>query len=187
MASRTGMAGSSPLRPLSLTTAFRRCSAISPMERESLGTRAMCPIKKDGSGLYPMFANNQVFDQAAFPALLQGLWEASGRESRAFPAVFSQRLAVMQNGWFGIMSAREVTVVWNYLDFVGEWAKLFDRNKPVQAIIDAERATNGFPNYSTLKTNLSATQINLLANLTAWSLNEAEGTRVFSRLFQSQG
>jgi hypothetical protein len=151
------------------------------------GNEGYVPYQKDGSGLYPMFANNQVFDQAAFPALLQGLWEASGRESRAFPAVFSQRLAVMQNGWFGIMSAREVTVVWNYLGFVGEWVKLFDRNKPVQAIIEAERATNGFPNYSTLKTNLSATQINLLANLTAWSLNQAEGTRVFSRLFKSQG
>ena len=74
-------------------------------------------------------------------------------------------------------------MVWNYLGFVGNWAELFDHNRPVQAIIETERATNGFPNYSTLTTNLSATQINLLANLTAWSVNEAEGSRAFSQLF----
>jgi hypothetical protein len=51
-----------------------------------------------------------------------------------------------------------------------------------------ERSTNSFPNYSTLNTNLSATQINLLANLTAWSVNEAEGaTGVFSSLFKTAG
>ena len=50
------------------------------------------PYDKAAPGRHAMFANNQVFDQAAFPALLQGLWEASGRESHAFPAVFSQRL-----------------------------------------------------------------------------------------------
>jgi hypothetical protein len=79
-----------------------------------------------------------------------------------------------------------VTVVWNYLGYVGNWAALFDHNKPVQAIIEAERATKGFPNYSTLDTNLSATQINLLANLAAWSVHEAEGTRAFSQLFEAK-
>lgn len=147
------------------------------------GNEGYVPYNDGGAVRDPIFANNQVFDQAAFPGLLQGLWEASGRESRAFPAVFSQRLAVMPNRWFGIMSAREVTVVWNYLGFVGEWTKLFDNNKPVQAIIEAERTTNNFPNYSTLETNLSTTQINLLANLTAWSVAKAEGARVFSGLF----
>ena len=89
--------------------------------------------------------------------------------------------------WFGVTAAREVTVVWYYLGFVSAWAALFDDNKPVQAIIEAERATNGFPNYSTLDTNLSATQINLLANLTAWSVNEAEErAQVFSQLFKTK-
>jgi hypothetical protein len=74
-------------------------------------------------------------------------------------------------------------VVWNYLGYVGKWVALFDDNKPVQAIIEMEWMTKGFPNYSTLDTNLSATQINLLANLTAWSVNEAEKSRTFSKLF----
>jgi hypothetical protein len=140
------------------------------------------------SNKYPMYANNQVFEAAAFPALLQGLWAASGSGSYARPAIFTQRLAVRPNTWFGVTSAREVTVVWYYLSFVAEWEALFANNPPVRAIIELERSTNSFPNYSTLNTNLSATQINLLANLTAWSVNEAErATGVFSSLFKTAG
>jgi hypothetical protein len=148
------------------------------------GNEGYLPYDTGTPGADPVFAKNQVFDQVAFPVLLQGLWEASGRETHASPAVFSQRLAARPNQWFGITAAREVTVVWNYLGYVGNWAALFGHNKPVQAIIEAERATKGFPNYSTLDTNLSATQVNLLANLAAWSVNEAEETtRAFSELF----
>ena len=133
-----------------------------------------------------LYANNQVFDSTAFPALLQGLWAASGGGSYARPAIFSQRLAVRPNTWFGVTSAREVTVVWFYLSFVAEWEALFANNQPVRAIIELERSTNSFPNYSTLNTNLSATQINLLANLTAWSVNEADRANgVFSSLFNA--
>ena len=132
-----------------------------------------------------MYANNQIFEQAAFPALLQGLWSASGNGSYVTPAIFTQRLAVLPNKWFGVSSAREVTMVWYYLGFVTTWAELFASNAPVRAIIEAERSTNGFPNYSTLDTNLSATQINLLANLTAWSVNEAERAQTFSQLFRA--
>jgi hypothetical protein len=71
------------------------------------------------------------------------------------------------------------------LGFVTTWAELFVSNAPVRAIIEAERSTNGFPNYSTLDTNLSATQINLLANLAAWSVNEAERAQAFSQLFRA--
>jgi hypothetical protein len=137
------------------------------------------------SNKYPMYANNQVFESAAFPALLQGLWEASGGGSYARPAIFPQRLAVRANKWFGVPPGREVTVVWYYLSFVADWEALFADNQPVRAIIEAERLTNGFPNYSTLNTNLSATQINLLANLTAWSVDEVERVSgVFSSLFK---
>src|SRR4051812_26215812 len=97
-----------------------------------------------------------------------------------------QILTARPNQWFGITSAREVTVVWSYLGYVGKWAAVFDHNKSVQAIIGAERATKGFPHYSTLDTNLSATQINLLANLTAWNVYEAERSGAFSQLFDAK-
>ena len=89
------------------------------------------------------------------------------------------------NTWFGVTSVREVTVVWFYLTFVTEWEALFADNQPVKAIITGERMTNNFPNYSTLATNLTATQINLLANLTAWGVAKAErATGVLSSLFE---
>ena len=107
-----------------------------------------------GQGLsdkYAVFGNNQVFDSAAFPTLLQGLWSASGTGNCAHPAIFSQRLAVRPNTWFGVTSAREVTVVWFYLNFVAEWEALFANNQPVRAIIEFERSTNSFPNYRYIK------------------------------------
>jgi hypothetical protein len=133
---------------------------------------------------YPEYSNNQVFDSAAFPTLLQGLWAASGGGSHARPAVFEQQLpsAAKQVAWCGLC-AREVTVVWFYLAFVTQWGALF--SEPVRMIIEGERMANGFPNYSTLTTNLTATQINLRASLTAWSAAEAEGvTGVLSSLFK---
>lgn len=157
-----------------------------PYGKGKPGNEGYLPYDTGAPGTDPIFANNQVFDQAAFPALLRGLWEASGRETSASPAVFSHRLAVRPNPWFGITTAREVKVVWNYLGYVGNWAALFDHNTAVRVIIEAEQATKGFPNYSTLDTNLSATQINLLAHLTAWSAHEAEKSGVFSQLFEGR-
>ena len=158
-----------------------------PYEAGGLGRNEGYVLYSQGSSYkYPMYAKNQVFESMAFPALLQGLWAASGSGSYARPAIFSQRLAVQPNTWFGVTSAHEITVVWFYLTFVTDWAALFAGNQPVQAIIELERSTNAFPNYSTLNTNLSATQINLLANLTAWGMNEAErATGVFSSLFNA--
>lgn len=148
------------------------------------GNQGYVPYSQSSSPRYPLYANNQVFDSAAFPTLLQGLWTASGGGNYAHPAVFSQRLVVRSNTWFGVTSPREVNVVWFYLSFVAEWEALFTDNQPVRTIIELERSTNSFPNYSTLNTNLSATQINLLANLTAWSVSEADRANgVFSSLF----
>jgi hypothetical protein len=137
------------------------------------------------SNKYPMYANKQVFESAAFPVLLRGLWAASGSGSYARLAVFPQRLAVRPNTWFGVTSAREVTVVWSYLSFVTAWEALFANSQPVRATMELERSTNSFPNCP-LDTNLSATQINLTANLTAWSVNEAEtANQIYSSLFRT--
>jgi hypothetical protein len=60
-----------------------------------------------------------------------------------------------------------VTVIWVYLEYVQSWhdsiANLFVRGK-----VDELKVFAKFPHYSTLKTELDAAEINLLANLTAW-------------------
>ena len=63
---------------------------------------------------YPQYAHNQVFDSSQFPALLQGLWAASNGNTQ--PAIFTQSLPVLPNGWFGITGGKKVTVVWCYLN-----------------------------------------------------------------------
>ena len=123
------------------------------------------PYGRGASDRHPIYANNQVFERRHFPALLQGLWAAGGDGGHANPAIFTQRLAVMPNPWFGVASAREVTVVWCYLGFVTGMGGAV-RQQPTRAGDHRSRAAaNGFPNYSTLDSQLSATQINLLANL----------------------
>ena len=90
-----------------------------PYEKGGLGTNHGYVLYGEGpSTRYPEYSNNQVFDSAAFPTLLQGLWAASGGGSYARPAVFEQQLLVRPNKWFGVTCAREVTVVWFYLAFV---------------------------------------------------------------------
>ena len=182
-----GHGGFIPGTTISVDACIPPLFGYQPYEAGGLGQNEGYVLYGQGSSnKYPMYANNQVFESAAFPALLQGLWAASGSGSYARPAIFQQRLAVRPNTWFGVNSAREVSVVWVYLSFVTEWEAQFANNQPVRAIIELERSANDFPNYSTLNTNLSATQINLLANLTAWSVNEAERVGgVFSALFKT--
>jgi hypothetical protein len=133
-----------------------------------------------------LFANSQVFASSAFADLLAGLWNAAGGNAPATQAaIFSQSLTVQANTWFGV-SARTVpmTIVWVYLNYASDWNALFDNNAPVQALITSELASNQFPHYSTLSTELTATQINLLAHFSSWAVVTADQqSQVFSSLF----
>ncbi len=134
------------------------------------------------------YAHNQVFQSDAFPALLKGLWNAAnGNGSNSAPAIFTQALTVLANSWFGVQ-AGSVTVVWCHLNYVSAWANLFKNNPGVAAFIRNDVAQNNFPNYPTVNTNLSATQVNLMSNLTAWSIvAEEQANKTFSTLFKSFG
>ena len=94
------------------------------------------------------------------------------------------------NTWFGVQDGRTVTVVWCYLSYVTAWAALFKDNSAVARLIAAAVSQDNFPHYNTLDTSLSATQINLLANLTGWYVVSADadsGHGVFSNLFTATG
>ena len=88
------------------------------------------------------------------------------------------------NSWFGVTENRTVTVLWVYNNRVRDW---YDALTPeVQAILgdfDDPSSFSAFPNYSTLSTDLSATQINLLASLTAWIVAADENKGQFTALF----
>lgn len=136
-----------------------------------------------------LFANNQVFASSEFAGFLTGLWAAAGSASPATaPAILSQSLTVQANTWFGVPAGTApMTIVWVYLNYATNWGALFDDNQAVQSIIDSELSTNQFPNYSTLSTELTATQINLVAHFTSWSLvTTDQSTSVLSSLFTAQ-
>jgi hypothetical protein len=137
---------------------------------------------------YYQYMNNQVFDSSEFANFLTQLWSNTGASNNN-PAVLSQTLVVRPNTWFGIQGGQTVTVVWNYLSYVTQWDNLFSNNSDVQNIIANEVSTNNFPHYSTLtRTQLNATQVNLLSNLTSWCVVQADQqTEVFSKLFTTSG
>jgi hypothetical protein len=135
---------------------------------------------------FSAFTQNQVFPSDQFPALLQGLASAAGANFSTDAAIFTQRLTVLPNAWFGISGGNTVTVVWCYLNFAQSWADLFANNPEVAALVAAARASPvNFPHYSTLDTSLTATEVSLLSNYTCWAVTNQAAT--FTQLFNPPG
>jgi len=120
---------------------------------------------------FPLWAHSQIFPSEKFQELLDALWQASGSGTNAHPAQVKQTLEVLPNAWFGVRGGKTVGVLWVYTNRVVAWYDLLSPS--VQAILgDPSDPTsyNSFPHYGTIDTDLTATEINLLANLTAWSV-----------------
>ncbi len=118
---------------------------------------------------FPLGTYSQVFPSEKFQELLDALWQASGSGTNAHPAQVKQTLEVLPNPWFGVQGGKTVDVLWVYTNRVAAWYDLLAPS--VQAILgDPSDPTsyNSFPCYNTFDTDLTATEINLLANLTAW-------------------
>jgi hypothetical protein len=74
-----------------------------------------------------------------------------------------------------------VTVLWVYLERVQAWYRQL--SPEVQNILGPfDNMLNDFPHYSTLDTELTPTEINLLANFTAWAIISAQ--TAFTVLFK---
>jgi hypothetical protein len=130
----------------------------------------------------PVFQFNQVFSSSDFQPLLQDLWNASSNGTAA--PIVSQTLTTVDNRWFNVTGGRTVTLLWAYLAYASNW---FDGISDiwVRRLVDVEQVAYGFPNYSTFTTDLSANQINLLSNLTAWSVQANAAS--FAALYGDQG
>ncbi|WP_420139840.1 hypothetical protein [Sphingomonas sp.] len=115
----------------------------------------------------PVFQFNQVFSSSDFQPLLEGLWNAS-KNGTAAP-IFAQTLTTVDNRWFNVAAGKTVTLVWTYLAYASSWFDSISDNW-VRGLVDVEQDVYGFPNYDTFNTELSATQVNLLSNLTSWSV-----------------
>jgi len=125
-------------------------------------------VKRDNAS----YANNQIFASEDFQDLLNGLWAASGSGTYQNSPIFSQSLTTQANNWFGVAGNAQVTVLWVYLENTLSWSRQLSSTSAnnVLAIESGLVTTMNFPHYSTKDTELSAPEIQLLANLAAWTV-----------------
>lgn len=115
------------------------------------------------------FAYNQVFPSNQFQALLSGLWAASGSGTYLNSPILTQSLTTVANSWFGVAGNKNVNVLWVYLENTLSWS---NQLSAAVSLAESELVTSlKFPHYNTFtETELSPTEIQLLANLTAWTV-----------------
>lgn len=139
--------------------------------------------------VFPQGKNSQVFESALLAEVIQGLWTASGSGAgtgtNKGSALYKQTLEVQANAWFGVKGGRTVSVLWVYPNRAQDW---FSQLSPeVQALLapfDNPSTGDYFPHYSTLETDLTPTQINLLANFTAWMVASPKSAPQFLGMYQ---
>jgi hypothetical protein len=119
------------------------------------------------------FSKNQIFASDQFEALLQGLWAASGSGTYLNSPVFTQKLTTLVNSWFGVQGNTAITVLWVYLENTMSWSNQLSTDGELTSVslIESGLVTSmSFPHYSTFDTELTPNEIQLLANLSAWTV-----------------
>jgi hypothetical protein len=140
------------------------------------------------------FANNQIFPSEQFWDLLQGLWAASGSGTYLNSPIFTQlSLPTLENKWFGVVGNTAVNVLWVYLENTVSWSNELSTTGKLTSVSLIESglvSTKKFPHYNTfLDTELKPNEIQLLANLAAWTvMSNAEAFQaMYGYSSQSQG
>ena len=133
-------------------------------------------------------SHNRLFPAKDFAGLLIGLWNNSGNASlpgsNQHPALCRQTLDLLPNHWFGIQGGRKIELLWVYNNRVRDWYQLLDvKVQQLLGDFDNPESFHDFPNYSTINTDLSATEINLLASLSAWVVAGSDGGRLFVDMY----
>jgi hypothetical protein len=154
---------------------------------------AATPTGKDvDSNLPPLFGypigvhiHNQVFPQSDWPGIISSLQDAR----RAGKTVLAQtEHEVQANDWWGIEGGWKARVLWFYLDRVPDWESQLKWSIQAQIkmgntkILGWLSPYRHFPNYATIDENaldlveLTPRQVNLLADLTCWTITENQDT-----------
>jgi hypothetical protein len=110
----------------------------------------------------------QVFPTANYDELAQGLWAANSDPYNG-TAIYLQTLPVLPNANFGIQGNYSVRVLWITNTWVKAWYDLL--RDDVAAYAFGENELYNFPDYNTFThLELSASQVNLLAQLSFWNV-----------------
>jgi hypothetical protein len=133
------------------------------------------PLVHDANSV---FRNNQIFPSTQFFPLIDALWVRSAGNTRS-PIVL-QDLVTVKKPWFGVAGGRSVKVLWVYLQSTTAWSDQLSRQRAfpwedsVWEYQQKQASNEDFPNYGTFSTQLEPRQVNLLANLTAWTVMNAK-------------
>jgi hypothetical protein len=131
------------------------------------------PVTKGGT---PAAANNQVFPSSDYATLIQAL---QGMKTAGNAMIQPMTHQIQANTWWGLPDGGSVDVLYVYLDQVESWKKQLPSLGDVKIQLDLRDVGDfpHFPNYKTIDENklppwslteLSARQVNLLADLTCW-------------------
>lgn len=146
------------------------------------------PYAGDSHPKAPLMKHNQIFPSSRFQELLDGLRAATGDFEN--PAVFHQPgLELRPNPWFGITPAqrRNVDVLW----VINNQVKAWERQITDSAISDRldlrlvpDTGLWNFPYYGTItQLNLSAQEVNLLAQLSWWVVTAPQTRSEWTKIF----
>ncbi|MFP5247673.1 MAG: hypothetical protein ACLGH0_13360 [Thermoanaerobaculia bacterium] len=132
------------------------------------------------SGGDPTLAVNQVFSSNDFAPVVQAL---QAKKKAGQPLVTSYTHTIQPNPWWGVPGSGTVEVLYVYLDQVQSWRNLLtDEWVKIQLDLGDAGEFPHFPNYKTIDENifppwglteLTARQVNLLADLTCWVITQS--------------
>lgn len=128
------------------------------------------------SGGNPAATVNQVFETSDYAPLVQAL-QAAKKTGDAI--IVSSTHTIQQNDWWGIpANFGTIEILWVYLDQVSAWQSQLTDSMVISELNKGDfGAFPRFPNYLTVDENkippdslteLTAVQVNLLADLTCW-------------------
>lgn len=133
----------------------------------------------------PIFKYNQVFKAEMFPLFLQQLATKAGPNLNTNSAIVSMTLDVVDNSWYSIANRGTIHLVLVYTNRVRTWYnQLNNEVRQLLGDFNDPKSYSSFPQYSTtLKTQLTPEEINLLANLTAWTVANPDSSQQFIDLY----
>ena len=100
------------------------------------------------------------------------------------PLVVPMSHCVQRNDWWGLEGGELVNILYVYLDKVGVWESQLEREIRVELDLGLLGKFRDFPNYAVIDedlwppqnlTQLTASQVNLLADLTCWVVRQSQG------------
>lgn len=131
---------------------------------------ALFGIEVYGNETGEYLGNNQIFPTEDFSPLAEALIAADGRGKGILVNV---TLTTIENQFMGIAAGITVDIVWYYLGMPSLWYNQLPLSVRTNLGLGILGDYYQFPHYSTLEQlKLSASQVNLLANMLTWTVRE---------------